>query len=113
MGGCYDPPSHPHHAPRARSARARASRRRGGRPGGGTQRTVQFEPIVVHSEAAQRARVALLSVCGVSVGYQGGLEHENPISEAAIEPPAGGFDACGASALPSHTADVARDPYPF
>ena len=81
--------------------------------GGDIQRTVQFEPIVVHAEAAQRARVALLGVSGVSVGYQGGLEHENPISEAAIEPPAGGFDACGARALPSHTADVAQDPYPF
>ena len=69
---CRDPPSHVLHARRARRWRARVSRRRGGRPGGGTQRTVQFEPIVVHSEAAQRARVALLSVCGVSVGYQGG-----------------------------------------
>ena len=40
-------------------------------------------------------------------------ERENPILEAAIEPPAGGFDACGARALPGRTADVAQDPYPF
>ena len=110
---CRDPPSHVLHARRARRWRARVSRRRGGRPGGGTQRTVQFEPIVVHAEAAQRARVALLSVCGVSVGYQGGRNARIAFSEAAIEPPAGGFDACGARALPSHTATVEGSLYPF
>ena len=30
------------------------------------------EPVVVHAEATQRARVALLSACGLSVGYHGG-----------------------------------------
>ena len=43
----------------------------------------------------------------------GWLERENPILEAATEPPAGGFDPCGARALPGRTADVVQDPYPF
>ena len=84
-----------------------------GAQGGVTQRNARIEPLDVRAEAFQRAWVALLDVWGGSVGYQVGLEHENPISEAAIEPPSAVFDACGARALPSHTADVARDPYPF
>jgi len=38
----------------------------------------------------------------------GGLQHENRILEPVIEPPAGGFDACGARVLTGRTADVAR-----
>ena len=33
---------------------------------------MQLEPVVVHAEATQRARVALLSAWGLSVGYHGG-----------------------------------------
>ena len=40
--------------------------------GGGTQRIVHLEPVVVRAEAIQRAWVALLSAWGDSVGYHGG-----------------------------------------
>ena len=43
----------------------------------------------------------------------GGLEHENPISEAATGSPPAVSGACGARALPGRTTDVAQDPYPF
>ena len=68
---CRDPPRPAHHARRARGGRAAPPRWRAGAPGGGTQRTV-LEPVVVHAEATQRAQVALLSACGLSVGYQHG-----------------------------------------
>ena len=43
----------------------------------------------------------------------GGLEHENPTSEAATGSPPAVSGACGARALPGRTTDVAQDPYPF
>ena len=84
-----------------------------GAQGGVTQRNARIEPLDVRAEAFQRAWVALLGVWGGSVGYQVGLEHENPISEAAIEPPPAVFDSCWARALPSHTATVEEYLYPF
>ena len=35
------------------------------------------------------------------------------ILEPAIEPPAGGFDACGARAVPGRTATLEKSLYPF
>ena len=70
-GVLYVVPRPAHHARRARGGRAAPPRWRAGAPGGGTQRTV-LEPVVVHAEATQRAQVALLSACGLSVGYQHG-----------------------------------------
>ena len=43
----------------------------------------------------------------------GGLEHENPVSEAATGSPPAVSGACGARALPSHTATVEESLYPF
>ena len=60
----------------------------------------------MRAEAFQRARVALLGVVGVSVGYQVGLEHENPISEAAIEPPPAVFDAHVERAVLGHHEEL-------
>ena len=57
----------------ARSARALwACCGRPSCPGGGIQRTVRREPAVVRAETSRRARVALLSTQGGSVGHQGG-----------------------------------------
>eukprot|EP00964_Phaeocystis_antarctica_P011922 scaffold6578_cov61-Phaeocystis_antarctica.AAC.1 len=98
---------------RARGGRARAARKVVATQGG-------WHPAERANRTARCARRGHPACLGHSPGCVGRLrrvpgwpERENPISEAAIEPPAGGFDACGARALPGRTADVAQDPYPF
>ena len=70
--GYQAPPSYDQHTGRARRGRAGAALCRASRPEGGIQRTVSAAPAVVRAEASRRARVALLSAWGISVGHQGG-----------------------------------------
>ena len=76
VGGCFtwcqDPPRPAHHARRARGGRAAPPRWRAGALRGVAPSGQCLAPVVVNAEATQRARVALLSACGLSVGYHGG-----------------------------------------
>ena len=57
--------------------------------------------------------VGLLSGWDISNLYQPSRKAISAIFGRVTGPPAGGFDACGARALPGRTADVVQDPYPF
>jgi len=111
--GYQAPPSYDQHTGRARRGRAGAALCRASRPEGGIQRTVSAAPAVVRAEASRRARVALLSAWGISVGHQGGAERENRIPEPATEPPPAGFGPGGARGVLGATEIVVQDLYRF